>query len=37
MHETLSDIKDIASTILSIASTVAIVWKLYDDHHRDDK
>lgn len=37
MHEALSDIKDIASTVLSIASTVVIVWKLYDDHHRGDK
>lgn len=28
MHELLSDIKDIASTVLSTVSTIAILWKL---------
>lgn len=37
MHEILNDIKDTATTIFSIVSSIALIWDMIDRHHRNGK
>lgn len=37
MHGILSDIKDAAEAIFSIVSTIAVIWKMIDQHRHNGK